>query len=176
MLRLSDDECSALLDILFDNSITGLALVNEDGTFRRVNRSFCSLTEYSEAELRKMTFQQITDPADVKADEEMAALVAKGEYTGYDMVKSYICKTRRIQQVLLRVTGLRIGGRFTFFVGEVAPMDSPPAERAIDSAVHAAAARRLLLKAVKEYWHIIALVLSAVSVIISQVIERLHPA
>ena len=176
VLRLSEAECGALLDVIFDNSITGLALVGEDGTFRRANPSFCRLVEYSEAELRKLRYQDITDPVDVRQDEEMAALVAAGEYETYDYHKSYITKTKRSQPILLRVTGVRINGKFMYFCAEIAPLDSPPAERALEAGIHARAARRRLLAAVRENWHVILTVLGAAAVVAAQVIEKLHPA
>src|SRR5580704_5972113 len=97
MFKLGEAVCDALLKILWEESITGLALVNPDGTFLRANPSFCRIVEYSEAELRKRRFQDITDPSDVQADEEMAKMVATGEYPGYEMTKSYITKTKRNQ-------------------------------------------------------------------------------
>ena len=175
MLRLSEAECGALLDVIFDNSITGLALVGEDGTFRRANPSFCRLVEYSEAELRRLRYQDITDPVDVRQDEEMAALVAAGEYETYDYHKSYITKTKRSQPILLRVTGVRIDGRFMYFCAEVAPLDSPPAARALEAGVRSRAARRVLLRAVRENWHVLTAVAGAAAVIIARVIERLAP-
>lgn len=175
MLRVSDDECAALLQLFWNESITGLALVNEDGSFRRANPSFCRIVEYSEAELKRLKFQDITDPADTAADVEMAALVAAGEYECYELTKSYITKTKRTQPVLLRVTGLKINGRFTYFVGEVAPLDSPPAERRRDEAIHRAARRRQWLHGLRDNWAVIAALSAGAAMFVAQVIQHLKP-
>lgn len=118
-----DLECQTLLDILWSRSITGLAIVNREGRFIRVNQAFCMLTEYTEWELQHRKFQEITDPADIEADWETAKRVANGEMEGYDMTKAYITKTKKYLPVLLRVTAMKINGEFIYFVAEVAPLD-----------------------------------------------------
>lgn len=173
MHRLEDNECGLLLETLWSESITGLALVNEDGSFRRANPSFCRIVEYTEVELKKLKFQDITSPEDTAADVEMARLVAAGEYPGYEMTKSYITKTRRHQAVLLRVTGLWINDRFTYFVGEIAPLDSPLANRCLEASIHARARRQRLLKIIQENWHIITMLLAAAGVVLAKAIEIL---
>ncbi len=150
MLNLDSEQCNALYHILWKQSITGLALVAEDGRFLSVNPTFCRMLEYTESELRNKKFQDITDPDDLEADVEMARLVAAGEYETYDMTKAYYTKTKKHQPVLLRVTGMRMNGKFIFFVGEVAPLDRPQ-ERAI-GAVTTAAKRNIFIKTVKDYW------------------------
>lgn len=146
-MNLNDPEqCPILLEILWNRSITGLAIVAEDGRFLRANPAFCRLTEYTEYELRQKRFQDITDPSDVEADVEMAKMVANGEPEGYDMTKSYITKSRDFLPILLRVTGLRMNGKFTYFIKEIAPLErrnsSPPIKPRT----------RNLLSIIKEYW------------------------
>jgi PAS domain S-box-containing protein len=63
---------------LWDHSITGLALVAKDGTFLRANPAFGRIVEYTESELRSRSFQAITHPDDVRADQEMARDVGEG--------------------------------------------------------------------------------------------------
>jgi two-component system sporulation sensor kinase A/two-component system, sporulation sensor kinase E len=144
MNNLSDDECRGLLTVLWERSVTGLALVAEDGSFLRANPSYCRLVEYTEAELRRRKFQDITDPEDVRADVDMAAETAAGRIVGYDMVKTYLTKTKRACPVLLRVTGLRINSRFIYFVAEVAALDRPPQAEKLP--------RRRFWPLVREYW------------------------
>lgn len=152
MLMLDDDACRELLQLLWRQSITGLALVSENGAFVRANPAFCRMLEYTEAELRTKTFQEITDPADLVADTEMAKLVAEGQYESYDITKGYITKTKKHQPVLLRVTSLRMNGKFIFFVGEAAPLDKPVECAPPPEGMEARVKRNLFLKFIKDYW------------------------
>ena len=166
MQSLGDEECRAILSVLWERSITGLALVAEDGTFLRANPSYCRLVEYSEPELRRRKFQDITDPEDVQADVAMAAAVRSGSQTGYEMVKTYFTKTKRPQPVLLRVTGLWMNSRFIYFVAEVAGLDRPPA---------AEAPRRTpprFLPFVKDYWAQIVAALTVLGALAERLISK----
>lgn len=162
---LSEDVCQSLLQILWKDSVTGLALVKEDGSFYRANPAFCRITEYTEAELRKLRFQDITLPKDLSADEEMAKLVVAGEYAGYDMNKSYITKTGRIQPVFLRVTGMKIDGKFMYFVGEVAPLDRRAEPRQGNEEIEAAAARAGFFRKIKDNLPVILTVLGGLGIL-----------
>lgn len=112
----------ALWDILWENAIGGIAIVHEDGTFLRANPAFCRIVEYSELELQEMSFADITMPGDRSIDQELAAEVADGKRETYDMVKSYLTKTRRPVWVHLRVVAYRINGKFTYFLSQVFEM------------------------------------------------------
>lgn len=162
---VNEEVCQALLQILWEESVTGLALVNEDGSFWRANPAFCRITEYNEAELRKLRFQDITLPKDLSSDEEMARLTVKGDYDGYDMNKSYITKTGRIQPVFLRVTGMKIKGKFICFVGEIAPLDRRTEERPNDE-MKAAAARAGFFRKVKENLPLILTVIGGIGILL----------
>ena len=100
---VSDEEKIILFNAMWQDSIAGIALVEEDGTFMHVNPAFCKIVEYTEAELRKIDYQTITVPEDVDPDVNLAAQVAAGQIPSYDMIKSYISKTRRLVWVHLKV-------------------------------------------------------------------------
>lgn len=108
-----------LWDILWENAIGGLAIISEDGTFERVNPAFCRIVEYSEYELQQMKFQDITLPSDVDADVELSSQVKNSQRRSYDMIKSYMTKTRRVVWVHLRVIGYSIEGKFHYFISQV---------------------------------------------------------
>ena len=167
MLRELDDELIfALAQILWCESITGLAIVKEDGTFWKANPAFCRITEYAEYELRKLRFQDITMPKDVGVDSEMAKLVASGDYENYDLYKSYVTKTGKIQPVFLRVTGLHIEGKFMYFIGEIAPLDRHNEEPRPDSGIHAASVRAAFFKRVRENMPIILFTLGGLGILL----------
>lgn len=144
-----DLKCQTLLDILWSRSITGLAILNQDGKFVRVNQAFCTLTEYTEWELQHHRFQDITDPADIEADWETAKRVASGEMEGYDMTKAYITKTKKYLPVLLRVTAMRINGEFIYFVAEVAPLDKGQSALPLNPQLKK---RAWFAQSIRDYW------------------------
>lgn len=175
LTEISEDICKALIQILWDNSVTGLALVKEDGTFWKANPAFCRITEYNEWELRKLTFQEITLPMDLQSDIGMAKLVVMGDFTGYDMNKSYITKTGKIQQVFLRVTGLKVEGKFICFVKEVAPLDRRSEVREDKhDAIHKAADRANFFKLIKENLAVILAVLGGLGILFGYATGLLH--
>lgn len=89
----------------WSHSPVGMALVEIDGRFRRVNPYFEVLTGYSSVELEKMRWQDITLQSDIDADAAMVAEVVEGERDSYSMDKCYIRKPPKngIQPVALTV-------------------------------------------------------------------------
>jgi PAS domain S-box-containing protein len=78
---------------VFEEGPLGLALVGKDYRFLRVNSALCQMLGYSEAELVRKTFAEITHPADVRADVELAERLFKREIPFYRMQKRYTKKT-----------------------------------------------------------------------------------
>lgn len=117
---ITDAEKLSLWDILWTNAIGGLALIDEDGTFIRANHAFCRIVEYSEPELQELTFKEITSPADADIDEALSKEVVAGHRAAYDMIKSYITKTRRVVWVHLRVVPVMTKDhKFAYFLSQV---------------------------------------------------------
>ncbi|MEQ8961149.1 MAG: PAS domain S-box protein, partial [Coleofasciculus sp. C2-GNP5-27] len=85
----------------FDYARIGMALVDLDGRFTKVNQSLCEMTGYSESELLATTFQAITHPDDVAADVTLAKRLLAGEIRFYQLEKRYIHKQGQIVWILL---------------------------------------------------------------------------
>jgi PAS domain S-box-containing protein len=81
----------------FEDAGVGMTLVAKDGTFLRVNRSVSEILGYSESELSKLKFQDITHPDDLEADLQHLHHLVTGSSQRYQMEKRYI---RRDQQVV----------------------------------------------------------------------------
>jgi PAS domain S-box-containing protein len=74
----------------FEHAPNGVALVSIDGPMIKVNRAFCDLFGYSEAELLSRSFQDITQPEDiVRAAENVRRLVA-GECRSFKIEEHYV--------------------------------------------------------------------------------------
>jgi len=93
-----------LFESAFTYAAIGMALVAPDGRWLRVNRSLCEIVGYSEQELLKGTFQDVTHPDDLDADLAYVGQMLRGEIETYQMEKRYLHKDGRIVWVLLSVS------------------------------------------------------------------------
>lgn len=116
---LSLEQKNLILKILWERSLMGLAIIDEDGKFLKVNDALCTLLEYSEAELQEKTSQEVTHPSDTKSDMEMANRVATKQRRQYDMKKRFITKTGGIVWITLRVQPVFSDGKFEFFLSQI---------------------------------------------------------
>lgn len=74
----------------FDDAAIGMAIVSPDGRFLRVNRALIELTGYSEKELVKMSFGDMTHPDDLGEGLHALAEMVEGRRDGYQTEKRYI--------------------------------------------------------------------------------------
>ena len=159
-----------LWETLWEHSVSGLALVAEDGLFLRVNPAFCRIVEYTEHELRSRKFQSITHPDDVSADEEMARDLSDGRIASYDMAKRYITKTGTIRWISLRGSRIALDdGSFALFLSQITlhvPLESSTPLIQIKGKFRP-------WVWIGANWMIIAAILSALVIITAGVIDRL---
>ncbi|HEY9650757.1 MAG TPA: PAS domain S-box protein, partial [Coleofasciculaceae cyanobacterium] len=71
----------------FDYAAIGMGLVDLNGHFLKVNRSYCEITGYSEEELLAKKFQEITYPDDLETDLRYVDQLLAGEIRCYHMEK-----------------------------------------------------------------------------------------
>jgi PAS domain S-box-containing protein len=74
------------------------------GRFVRINRRYGEIVGYSEAEMKNLTFQEITHPQDLPADLENMQRLRHGEVREFTMEKRYFDKNGRIVWVTLTVS------------------------------------------------------------------------
>jgi PAS domain S-box-containing protein len=102
-LRESEDRFRQI----FENSPLGMALATPAFRFVSVNPAWVSMTGYSEEELLKMSFMDITHPDHLAGDVEHIRELAAGKISVYATEKRYIRKDRNILWGLLKVTVIR---------------------------------------------------------------------
>jgi PAS domain S-box-containing protein len=78
--------------VTFDQAAVGIAHVAPGGRFLRVNRKLCEILGYSQDELVRRTFMEITHPEDLEPDFKQARRVLAGEIETFSMDKRYIRK------------------------------------------------------------------------------------
>ncbi|APE01604.1 diguanylate cyclase [Alteromonas mediterranea] len=74
----------------FHYCAVGLAHVGIDGTFIRVNQKLCDFLDYSDQELTKLTFQDLTSPDHLDEDLDQLERLLKGQIDNYSIEKRYI--------------------------------------------------------------------------------------
>ncbi|WP_321798145.1 diguanylate cyclase domain-containing protein [Caballeronia sp. J97] len=102
-LRLSETR----FHTIFEQTPTGKAIVDLDGRFVEVNPKLCEITGYSADELVTMTFQQITEEADLPADLQLVAELLDGTRTTYTLEKRYRRRDGDLVWIELSVALLR---------------------------------------------------------------------
>ncbi len=91
-------------DLIFDVGPVGVATVDPQLRIERANPRFCEMVGYSEEELRRLTFADITHPDDVARNVAMARDSFAGGPSHYTIEKRYL--TRSGETVWARVTAL----------------------------------------------------------------------
>jgi PAS domain S-box-containing protein len=93
--------------MIFEKSELGITLQRHDFTFIKANRAFCSMIGYSETELSKISFAQITIAENKEENIQTAAELWNGTIPYYGAEKGYYHKNGSIIWVLISVTVIR---------------------------------------------------------------------
>lgn len=91
----------------FENAAVGVAHVDLDGRWLRVNARLCEITGYTRDELLLRTFQEITHPDDLDRDLALVRQLLDGEIATYSMEKRYLRPDRGSVWVQLTVSLIR---------------------------------------------------------------------
>ncbi len=97
-----------LFNTAFDSSVTGMAVVDVDGNYLRVNRAQCELFGYSEDDFLTMNWRDITHPDDLPDSEQAEADMLRG--VGDDsfvLLKRYVGAGGRQLNAIVSVTLVR---------------------------------------------------------------------
>jgi PAS domain S-box-containing protein len=96
-----------LLSTLFHGAGIGIAMVEKNTKLFRVNARLCSILGYTEEELTKLSFEDITYPEDIEKDLKHFQNLAAGAIDVYEIEKRYITKSGSIIWGLLTVSAVR---------------------------------------------------------------------
>ncbi|MFH1114465.1 MAG: PAS domain S-box protein [Pseudomonadota bacterium] len=92
---------------VFKQGPLGIAVVGLDYRWVTVNATLCEMVGYTEDELTKLTFVDITHPDDIEADVGYAEKLSRGEIPSYKMEKRYIRKNREVLWIQLTASSIR---------------------------------------------------------------------
>jgi PAS domain S-box-containing protein len=91
----------------FEHAAFGMALLGTDGRFLQVNQSVCRMFGFSEEELKKKTFQELTYPDDLQIGVELFGDLLSGRRDHGWLEKRYVRKDGRVIWTLLSTTVVR---------------------------------------------------------------------
>ncbi len=104
----------------FELAAIGMALLNENGKWLKVNKKLCQILGYTENELLQLTFQDITHPEDLEADLTLLNDVIQGKRDSYNMEKRYFHKNGEIIYIILGVSLVRNkNGEVLYFISQI---------------------------------------------------------
>jgi len=92
---------------VFEDIPIGMALSDENSRFIKANSAFCGMLGYTEPELARMSFRDITHPDHLSHDVNMVRKVRDGEMLFYKTDKRYIKKTGDIIWGSLTLSAIR---------------------------------------------------------------------
>lgn len=106
--------------LAMQHAAIGMVLVGLDGRFLRVNRAVCALLGYEEAELRRMTFAEVSHPAELPQDMAQLQALLRGEGDSYRLEKRYLRKDGSAVWAELTVSLVRDRqGRPEYFISQI---------------------------------------------------------
>lgn len=91
----------------FEQAAVGIAHVSPQGHWLRVNQRLCDMVGYSREELLALTFQDITHPDDLDADEDLLKKMLSNEIATYNLEKRYLRKDGGLIWINLTVSLVR---------------------------------------------------------------------
>ena len=88
----------------FANAAAGMYITDLDGRFLEVNRAFCEMLGYTEAELLQLTFQQITHPSDLERAARTLKQLLRREIAGFVGAGRFIRKSGDLLWIRISVS------------------------------------------------------------------------
>ncbi len=108
------------LKSFYELDLVGLAITSPQKGWVRINECLCTMLEYSEQELRRLTWEELTHPEDLAADVAQFTRLLANEIDGYRLEKRFISRTGKIIPTRLVVRCVRnIGGGIGFITAMV---------------------------------------------------------
>ncbi len=83
------------LRAFYELDLVGLTITSPEKGWLRINHYLCEMLEYSEEELRRMTWAELTHPADLAGDVAQFERLLANEINGYSLEKRFIAKSGR---------------------------------------------------------------------------------
>ncbi|MBL0559238.1 PAS domain S-box protein [Aeromonas caviae] len=111
------EDVEARFRTIFERAGIGIAMVAPDGGWLRVNDALCQIVGYSQDELLKLTFQDITHPDHLDTDLFLLQQLINNDIDHYQLEKRFITKSKSSVWIQLIVTKkLSKNGELEYFI------------------------------------------------------------
>lgn len=108
----------------FDSAPVGMAIVDSDGHYTRVNRAMSEFIGYSEAELLTMTYMDITHPDDLDLNFRLRQGLMNGATASIRMEKRYVRKDgSSVWAIMAASAVLDKNGKVLYSIGQMLDID-----------------------------------------------------
>ena len=106
--KMQAAEKDKLLLKFFELPFVGMAITDpETGRWKRFNPELCRLLGYKEEELKELTWQAVTHPDDVQADQQAFERMLSGVIDSYTLEKQFVRKSGVVFTALMNVCSVR---------------------------------------------------------------------
>ncbi len=113
-------EATERFEHAFERAPIGMALVDLDGAWIKVNRALCGITGYSESELLARRFADLTHPDDLQAGREEFEECVAGTRDAYAVEKRYVRADARVIWIAVSASVIHDqAGRPVHFVSQI---------------------------------------------------------
>ena len=117
---LADVDRAELFERAFRHAAIGMAFVDLDGRWLKVNDALCQFVGYSKEELLALDFQSLTHPDDLPTNLDFAKRLIEGEIESYELEKRYLRRDGQLLWGALNVSLARSNdGAPRFFISQV---------------------------------------------------------
>ncbi len=138
------DASEARFRTIFDLASIGIAVLSPHGGWLSVNRALCDIVGYTEEELMRKTFQDITHPDDLDLDLRQLEQLRAGTIGQYQLEKRYIRKDGSTVWINLNVSPKRkAGGEIEYLISVVKDIQAQKEAQAALDTLHADLERRV---------------------------------
>ncbi|MFC5284521.1 PAS domain-containing protein [Pedobacter alpinus] len=104
----------------FENAAIGMALLDPNGKWLKINKKLSDIVGYSEEELLKLTFQDITHPEDLDKDLSLLQELVQEKRSHYHLEKRYYHKLGHIVHIFLAVSMVKNNeGEVLYFISQI---------------------------------------------------------
>ncbi|TGK07925.1 PAS domain S-box protein [Leptospira semungkisensis] len=108
----------------FEYSSTGMAILDPEGRWLKVNDNLVDLLGYEREELYNLTFKDITHPEDLKKDLILLQEMIDGKRSGYHLEKRYITKNGDVIWILLSASVVKgADGKPIQYIAQIMDID-----------------------------------------------------
>ena len=96
-------ESEERLRLFFERQLVGMAITSPEKGWLKVNARICDMLGYSQEELQKLTWAELTYPEDLEADNTQFDLLLDGAINDYTLEKRFIRKDGKLVYTILMI-------------------------------------------------------------------------